>query len=93
MREIFQGGFSISYNKILDLTTSYTASSLFSDIKSYFDAHSVPLSNIIGLGTGGATYLCGAHCSVYTKIRKHSPQCVLVKCICNSLSVWKTFIG
>ncbi len=67
--------------------TSCTASSRFSDIKSYFDAYNVPLSNIIGLGTDGASNLCGAHNSVYTKIREHSPQCVLVKCICHSLSL------
>lgn len=67
--------------------TSCTASSLFSDIKSYFDTHNVPLSNIIGLGTDGASNLCGAHNSVYTKKREHSPHCVLVKCICHSLSL------
>ncbi len=66
---------------------SCTASSLFSDIKLYFDAHSVPMSHIIGLGTDGASNLCGAHNSVYTKIKEHAPHCVLVKCICHSLSL------
>ncbi len=44
--------------------TSCTASSLFSNIKSYFDAYNAPLSNIIGLGTDGASNLCGVHNSV-----------------------------
>ncbi len=67
--------------------TLCTASSLFSDIKSYFDAHNFPLSNIIGLGTDGASNLSGIHNSVYTKVREHSPHCVLVKCIRHSLNL------
>ncbi len=66
---------------------SCTASSLFSDIKPYFDTHNVPLNNIIGLGTDGASNLYGAHNSAYTRIREYSPHCVLVKCICHSLSL------
>ncbi len=48
------------------------------------------MSHVIGLGTDGASNLCGAHNSVYTKIKKkkkHAPHCVLVKCICHSLSL------
>uniref|UniRef100_A0A0P4VRN6 Uncharacterized protein n=1 Tax=Scylla olivacea TaxID=85551 RepID=A0A0P4VRN6_SCYOL len=67
--------------------TSCTASSLFSDIKLHFDAHSIPMSHVIGLGTGGASNWCGPHNSVYTKIREHASHCVLVKCICHSLSL------
>lgn len=67
--------------------TATTSLSLFTDIRSFFDAHHVPLSNIIGLGTDGASNLCGIHNSVYTKIKEHSPHCILVKCICHSLSL------
>ncbi len=45
------------------------------------------MSHIIGLSTDGASNLCGAHNSVYTKIKEHAPHCVLVKCICHSLSL------
>lgn len=37
------------------LATLGTASSLFSDRKFYFDADNVPLSNIAGIGTDGAS--------------------------------------
>ncbi|MCL4143579.1 UNVERIFIED_CONTAM: hypothetical protein GTU68_063836, partial [Idotea baltica] len=56
---------------------STTASSLFNDIKSYFDEVNVPLSNIIGLGTDGASNLCGCNNSVYTRLKEYSPNCVL----------------
>jgi len=64
-----------------------TAASLFDTIKFFFDDHQVPLSNMIGLGTDGASNLCGCNNSVYTRIKEMSPSCVLVKCICHSLFV------
>ena len=45
------------------------------------------MSHVIGLDTDGASNLCGAHNSVYTKMREHAPHCVLVKCICHRLSL------
>ncbi len=45
------------------------------------------MNHVIGLGTDGASNVCEAHNSVYTKIREHAPHCVLVKCICHSLSL------
>ncbi len=49
----------------------------------HFKIHGITIE----LGTDGASNLCGAHNSVYTKIREHAPHCVLVKCICHSLSL------
>lgn len=67
--------------------SSTTSLSLFSEIQAFFDEHNVPLSNIVGLGTDGASNLCGVNNSVFTKIKDFSPYCKLVKCICHSLSL------
>ena len=74
---------SISQKKHIKIET--TADVLFDTIKCLLTDLKIPVKNIIGVGMDGANNLCGQNNSVVTHLKKHSPNIILLKCVCHSL--------
>lgn len=71
-----------------------TAEHLFNLVKSSFDKHKVPFSNIIRFGADGCNTMMGWKNSVATRFIDLCPNICILKCICHSLhlcasSAWK----
>lgn len=65
---------------------SATAENLYNGLKDFIENKiKLKLENITGLGTDGASNMVGQNCSLFTKLREHNPDLVLIKCICHSL--------
>ncbi|KAK3919981.1 Zinc finger protein 862, partial [Frankliniella fusca] len=64
-----------------------TAAALYDLIKGFLDSVGLNYWNIIGLGTDGASNLCGRNNSVYTLFKAEIPNILLVRCVCHSLHV------
>lgn len=64
---------------------STTADALYETIKEFLENLGLDLTKMVGLGTDGASNLCGVNCSLFTKLRQHSPHLILVRCVCHSL--------
>ncbi|KAE8746144.1 hypothetical protein FOCC_FOCC007145 [Frankliniella occidentalis] len=62
-----------------------TATALFDSLKEYLSNVGLNYKHVIGLGTDGASNLCGKHHSVFTLFRDEIPDIVLVRCVCHSL--------
>ncbi|XP_078521674.1 uncharacterized protein LOC144828067 [Lissotriton helveticus] len=45
------------------------------------------IKNLIGIGTDGASVMCGKHHSTFTLLRDKQPSLQLVRCICHSLDI------
>lgn len=45
------------------------------------------IKNLMGIGTDGASNLCGRNHSLFTLLKESIPNIVLVKCICHSLNL------
>ncbi|XP_053960547.1 uncharacterized protein LOC128864816 [Anastrepha ludens] len=43
--------------------------------------------NVIGIGTDNASVMVGSHKSVYVELKKHSPDLLLIKCVCHSVQL------
>ena len=74
---------------------STTGEALFDALKNCLDEFNLKLSNCIGFGSDGASNMVGIRNSVWSRIKLESPNCILFKCICHSLSlcVEKAFEG
>lgn len=62
-----------------------SSSGLFSHLKSFLSSNDLDLDNCVGVGTDGASVMCGKHNSLFTKMKEVNPRLVLVKCVCHSL--------
>ncbi|KAK3921139.1 LOW QUALITY PROTEIN: Zinc finger protein 862, partial [Frankliniella fusca] len=60
-----------------------TAEALFYHLPNFWVG--LDYKKVIGLGTDGASNLCGKHNSVYSRFRDEIPDVVLVRCVCHSL--------
>lgn len=60
---------------------------LFSQLKALLAASKLDIKYCVGLGTDGASVMCGQHNSLYTKMKAESARLVLVKCVCHSLQL------
>ncbi|KAK7873932.1 hypothetical protein R5R35_012946 [Gryllus longicercus] len=63
-----------------------TANVLYGSLKNFLDAIGITVTNCIGLGTDGASALCGKNHSLYTLLKEDCPDLILIKCICHSLN-------
>lgn len=64
---------------------STTAEELYKALKLFLEKCGLSLDNIVGLGTDGASNLCGVNNSLFTRLRAHNPHLELVRCVCHSL--------
>lgn len=67
--------------------TKTTAHDLFIAVSKFCEDNKLDMKNLIGIGTDGASNLCGSQNSLYTLLRKNFNlnDLILVKCICHSL--------
>lgn len=64
-----------------------TAHDLYQAVSSFLKKLNLDISKLIGIGTDGANNLCGKNQSLYTLLKKDSPNLQLIKCICHSLHI------
>ena len=64
-----------------------TSDVLFAAIKSTVEALGLRLADCVGFGSDGASVMVGKNNSVWTRLRREAPECVLVRCICHSLAL------
>lgn len=62
-----------------------SSSGLFLHLKAFLDDVGLDLANCVGVGTDGASVMCGKHNSLFTRMKEVNPRLVLVKCLCHSL--------
>lgn len=64
-----------------------TGEALFRALTECLRDHSLAFADCIGIGCDGAAVMVGGHNSVWSRIKKESPNCVLNKCVCHSLAL------
>ena len=64
-----------------------TGKDLFEALKSCLEQSGLDLVNYIGYASDGASVMVGEHDSVSSRIKATSPNCVMIKCLCHSLSL------
>lgn len=64
---------------------STTAEDLYQAVKLFLETNGLSLNKIVGLGTDGASNLCGVKNSLFTRLKAHNPHLELVRCVCHSL--------
>jgi hypothetical protein len=64
-----------------------TAEDLYNEITKFFNSINLNLNNLIGIGTDGASNMCGKHHSLFTLLKTNLKleNLILVKCVCHSL--------
>lgn len=58
---------------------------LYNILTSFLTKVGLKAEHILVIATDGANNLCGRNNSVFTLLRKHNPNIILIKCICHSL--------
>ncbi|KYM94187.1 hypothetical protein ALC62_15181 [Cyphomyrmex costatus] len=64
-----------------------TAENLFEYFKAFMSEIELYYKNMIGLGTNGASNLCGKNHSLYTLLKQEIPHLQLIQCVCHSLNL------
>lgn len=64
-----------------------TAAALYTAFTEFMKEMSLNLTNLIAIGTDGASNLTGHRNSLYTHLKAEYPQVQLLKCVCHSLSL------
>lgn len=64
-----------------------SASGLFTSLKQFLEKCHLPIADCVGIGTDGASVMCGQYNSLYSRMREVNPNLVLVKCVCHSLQL------
>ncbi|XP_038221451.1 uncharacterized protein LOC119839286 [Zerene cesonia] len=62
-----------------------TGEAIYDSIVKSFQDRNVPLSNIIGFVSDGASVIMGKHNSVASRFKESNPGIIIFKCICHSL--------
>ncbi|XP_066600739.1 SCAN domain-containing protein 3-like [Prorops nasuta] len=62
-----------------------TAEDLYNSLTNFLKEISLPLINMLALGTDGGANLCGKNKSLYTLLKNDIPHLILVKCACHSI--------
>lgn len=79
-------------SRLLDLANVYknnhesgtTGENLYNVIKLYLENHNIPLENVIGFASDGASNLTGIHNSVVSRLMTEAPGITVLKCVCHS---------
>lgn len=53
----------------------------------FIEKSKLKLQNLVGIGTDGASNLCGKNKSLFTLLRNEVPHLQLIKCVCHSLNI------
>lgn len=64
-----------------------TGEALFLALTECLREHGLAFADCIGIACDGAAVMVGEHNSVWSRIKKESPNCVLNKCVCHSLAL------
>jgi hypothetical protein len=64
-----------------------TGKDLFEALKCCLEQSGLILANCIGYASDAASVMVGEHDSVWSRIKEASPNCIMIKCICHSLSL------
>lgn len=67
------------------------ANTIFETIKNFFDKHEIPLQNLIGLATDGATVMAGEFGGVQAKFKQNNINLLFIKCTCHSLHLCTSY--
>ncbi|XP_044593789.1 uncharacterized protein LOC123271507 isoform X2 [Cotesia glomerata] len=70
-----------------DEVSSATADNLYKNFREFFSKVGLNLDKLVGIGTDGASNMCGVKHSLFTLIKKDYPKVQLMKCSCHSLSL------
>jgi len=65
---------------------SCTADLLFQHLCKYIKNIGLDINQLIGIGTDGASNLCGKNHSLFALLKKNNPNLQIVRCICHSLN-------
>ncbi|XP_064488440.1 uncharacterized protein LOC135400538 [Ornithodoros turicata] len=85
----FSYGRSKFCTSFLGLIPVYDASAtgIFSSLKAFLDSCNISLEDCVGVGTDGASVMCGQNNSVFTHMKAENENMILVKCVCHSLQL------
>ncbi|KYN15665.1 hypothetical protein ALC57_12168 [Trachymyrmex cornetzi] len=64
-----------------------TAENFYEYFKAFMSEVGLNYENMIGLGTNGASSLCGKNYSLYTLLKQEIPHLQLIQCVCHSLNL------
>lgn len=65
--------------------TDASANGMFVELKSFLELCHLDLTKCVGIGTDGASVMCGRHHSLYSLLKEENPKLILAKCTCHSL--------
>lgn len=69
-----------------------SASGLFTNLKEFLDKCHLPITDSVGVGTNGASMMCGQHDSLYSRMKEVDPNLVLnvsaTPCSLHSMRLW-----
>lgn len=65
--------------------TDASATGMFNELKSFLESCNLDLKRCVGIGTDGASVMCGRNHSLYSLMRDENPKLILAKCTCHSL--------
>ncbi|CAG9782434.1 unnamed protein product [Diatraea saccharalis] len=63
------------------------ANGIIAAIKTTLTKFSIPLQNLVGIGTDNASVMTGVNNGVHAKLKEELPNLVLVRCVCHSLQL------
>lgn len=70
---------------IIEIVVEASAVNLSDLLNQFLNKLGLNIKNLIGLGTDGASNLCGKNHSVYTILKEQAPSLQLIKCVAHSL--------
>jgi len=73
----------LNFFEVKDLT----ALGLFNTFKPLLKDHKLNISNMIGFSADTTNVMFGEHNSIVEKLRRESPDCIFVKCVCHSIAL------
>lgn len=77
--------------KLLDLIElnepDYSAEKLYSKFKKLLGNMGIPISNVIGMASDGASVMVGNNNSFASRLREDNPNALVVKCVCHTCAI------
>lgn len=84
-------GSTVVHTRLLKLlkvdAKSGTAENLYKQFKQLFEEMQVPLKNIIGMASDGASVMIGEKNSFHTRLEQDTQTLILLRCICHSAAI------
>lgn len=67
--------------------TDLSSAKIYEKFEEVFDKYKIPLSNLTGVASDGASVMVGRQNSFITHLKKKYPHVILLKCICHSANL------